>query len=317
MKLSVNQIKNITFGAVRSEQREDGLHFFKCTESQVAAWYALAKELGERSETTTGIRLDFHTNSTSFTFEADGIFEVYVNDLYREKLDMSSLGGKATVKLCDPLGDALDDVRVTLIFPSHDKAGVLRSVELDDGSYVKPHVFDRKILFIGDSITQGWDSGYDSLSYAWRVTRFFNAESVIHGVGGGYFHVSTIDHIDFDPDIVIIALGTNDFGRNPSADELREKASAFMDKIADEYRGKKIFYISPLWRAVQEKPMGKFSLCRQTCIDEANKHGFIHVIGLDLVPPSPVFDADEVPHPNALGVGIYAENLIRELQKHI
>ena len=316
MKLSANDIKKVTFGALRIEEREDGMHFFKCTEKQVAAWYALNNDLGKRSETTTGIRLDFHTDSETLTFEASGKFEVYINDLYRDKLDMDALGGNATVALTDPLGDKLDDVHVTLIFPCHG-VGVLKGVELDDGAYVKPHAFDTKILFIGDSITQGWDSGYDSLSYAWRVTRFFNAESVIHGVGGGYFHKTIFDHIEFDPDIVVIAFGTNDFGKNPTADDMRANVIDFMDQVAEEYKDKKIFCISPLWRAVQEKPMGKFQVCRSVVIEEAEKRGFTHINGLDLVPPCPVFYADKTLHPDALGFGIYAENLIREMQKHL
>jgi hypothetical protein len=37
-----------------------------------------------------------------------------------------------------------------------------------------------------------------------------------------------------------------------------------------------------------------------------------------MVPPDPAFFADPTPlHPNALGFGIFAENLIRELQKHL
>ena len=318
MQLTVEQIKSLVFGAVRIEKNQDGLRFFKCTKKQSDAWYALSDGLGERADgTTPGVRLDFHTNSKTLSFEAKGTFDVYVNDLFREKFLLKE-GGEATIALCDPLGDPLEDARVTLIFPSHFLGSVLKSVSLDDGAYVKPHAFDKKILFIGDSITQGWDSGYDSLSYAWRLIRFFNADAVIHGVGGGYFHPTTFDHIDFDPDFVILALGTNDFGKNPTTDEMREKTAAFMDLLREEYRGKKIFCISPLWRAVQEKPMGHFRDCRRVVIEEAEKRGFIHINGLDMVPPDPVFFADATPlHPNALGFGIFAENLIRELQKHL
>ena len=64
--------------------------------------------------------------------------------------------------------------------------------------------------------------------------------------------------------------------------------------------------------------MGHFRDCRRVIIEEATKRGFIHINGLDMVPPDPVFFADPKPlHPNALGFGIYAENLIRELQKHL
>lgn len=316
MKLSENQIKAITFGQVCSETTDEGMKFFKCTPKQISAWNELSKTLGDRARTSTGISLDFHTDSKTFSFEAIGKFEVYLNDLYHGKFNLTAESPRADVNARDPQDPDRHEVRITLIFPSHDE-GILRSVELDDGAYVKPHTFDTKLLFIGDSITQGWDSGYDSLSYAWRVTRFFNAERVIHGVGGGYFHPTTFDSIDFDPDTVIIALGTNDFGKFPTLDELREKVSGFMELIAKEYAGKKIFCISPIWRAVQEKPMGSFTECRGVIIEEAAKHGMIHIDGLELVPHDPIFFADQTLHPNALGFGIYAENLIRKLQKYM
>ena len=319
MRLTTEQMKSVTFGAVRIEEQDNGLRLYKCTQKQIDAWYALSQTLGARAEKTTpGVRLDFHTNSKHLSFEAVGTYEVYVNDLFRGKYDMEQMGGEVTLDLSDPLGDELEDVRVTLVFPSHFENPVLISLSLDDGASVKPHRFDKKILFIGDSITQGWDSGYDSLSYAWRVLRFFNADGVIYGVGGGYFHPTVFDSIDFDPDTVILAFGTNDFGKNATTGEMREKVSAFMDLLAKEYAGKKIFCISPIWRATHEKPMGHFRDCRGVVIEEAKERGFIHINGLDLVPPDPVFFADETPlHPNALGFGIYAENLIREMQKYL
>ena len=91
-----------------------------------------------------------------------------------------------------------------------------------------------------------------------------------------------------------------------------------MDLLAAEYQGKKIFCISPTWRAAQEKPMGHFRDCRCVVIEEAEKHGFIHINGLELVPPDPAFFADATPlHPNDLGFGIYAENLIRKMQTYL
>ena len=316
MKLSNEQIKNVTFGAVHTEEAADGLRFFKCTPKQIDAWSSFADFLGDGSRCTTGIRLDFYTSSRCITIEANGKFELYVDGLYHSTLLFNENESKNTVDLVCPLSDKADDFRVTLIFPSH-SAGILRSVELDDGATVTPHTFERKILFIGDSITQGWNSGYDSLSYAWRVTRYFNAESVIHGVGGGYFHKDIFDSIDFDPEIVIIAFGTNDFGHNKTIDDLKKNASDFLCEIAKEYKGKKLFYISPIWREVQQKPMGSFKDCRSALIEIAQNYGFIHIDGLGLVPHDPEFFADKTVHPNAVGFGIYAENLIRAMQKYL
>ena len=320
MKLTNDQIRELTFGAVYSEEENGIVRFYKCTKKQIEAWGNIREVLGERAMQTSGIRMDLHTNSKTISFDSRSKVDVYINGLLRQSLNMGD-GERATISICDPLGYPLDDARVTIIFSSHGNCYVT-NVELDDGCYVTPHKYDTKILFIGDSITQGWNTSfnskrYDSLSYAWRVSRFFNADCVIHGVGGGVFHKSVFDSIDFDPDTVIIAFGTNDFRMLETLAELKKNASEFMDLIAEEYNGKKIFLISPIWRAEQQMPMGSFKDCRETIIEESDRHGFIHIDGLTLVPPCPDFFSDETVHPNAVGFGIYAENLIKELLKYL
>ena len=317
MQLTFSQIQAITVGAVHMEQQSDGIHFFKCTQKQLDAWAALSAGLGERARTTTGIRLDFHTDSEllRFTVSSGGKFEVYLDNVLRRTFDGAALresGVPAELSLTDALGGAVDSIRVTLIFPSH-SVGVLESIELSDGASVTPHRFDRKILFIGDSITQGWDTVYDSLSYAYRVSRFFNADSVIHGVGGGYFHETVFDSIDFDPDTVVIALGTNDFGHYKTQEEMRAQTATFLSLIAKEYAGKRIFVISPIWREVQQKTMGSFREARSIVIEEAERLGLCHIDGLSLVPPLPQFFRDLTLHPDDLGFSLYAENLIEQM----
>lgn len=300
----------------------DGIHFYKCTDKQVKAWGALHKDLGARSLATTGVRLDFHTDSKSLSFNAPSgnKFELYIDGLFRKRFIMSECGPTVCTEINDVFGKPMDMARVTLYFPAHG-AGVLSALELDDGAKIIPHTFDTKMLFIGDSITQGWDADYDSLSYAQRTSRFFNAESVIHGVGGGYFHDTIFDSIDFKPDHVIIAFGTNDFGHYPTTDEMRYHTRAFFDSIKEEYRdAKNVFVLSPIWRAdflTKNPPMGSFDQCRNVVITEAEAHGFTHIDGSALVPPDPFFFADERLHPDALGFGIYAENLIKQLIKHM
>ena len=56
MKLTNQQILSVTVGAVHTEQIADGIRFYKCTPKQINAWYAQRQTLGERAETTTGIR---------------------------------------------------------------------------------------------------------------------------------------------------------------------------------------------------------------------------------------------------------------------
>ena len=182
MKLTFDQIKSVTVGAIAVRAEADGIHFDKCTPKQVEAWKALSPVLGERAETTSGVRLDFHTDSRRLAcaVPSGGKVEVLIDGLLR----YAFAGEKEiAVDICDELGEFGGMHRVTLALPSH-CVGVLAGLELDDGSTIVPHTFDRKILFIGDSITQGWQSSYDTASYAWRVSNYFNADSVIQGIGG-------------------------------------------------------------------------------------------------------------------------------------
>ena len=317
MKLTFDQIKAYTVGAVAIRPEEDGIHFYKCTDKQNSAWDSFSETLGHRARTTTGVRLDFVTDSQNLTFTANGgKFEIYVDDLMRVQYVLSEMT-TVNMALRAPLGDQKKSYRVTICFPSH-SIGVLDSVELDDGATVTAPNYDTKMLFIGDSITQGWNSQYDTFSYAYRVSRFFNANSVIQGIGGAFYHENCFDSIDFDPDTVIVAYGTNDFNRYKTYDEFRGHVSAHLALIAKEYADKRIFVLSPIWRKdLHERMMGTFDGARQIVIDEAEKLSLTHIDGLKLVPPMEEFFADAHLHPNSEGFSLYAENLIRELSKHL
>ena len=69
MKLTYNNIKDITFGAVRFFE-EDGFLFPKrCTEEQENTWGKYIPDSGKYSKMTTGVRLDFYTNSSFIRFK--------------------------------------------------------------------------------------------------------------------------------------------------------------------------------------------------------------------------------------------------------
>ena len=129
MKLSFETIKSITVGAVRIWEDNGNVHFCKCTQKQVDAWYKLEPILGERAENTTGIRLDFYTNSSTFAFTvASGTkFEIYINDLMQYDLKDTDLTDNSySINLTGA------ENRITLILPSHNAPGVISAVEIDD-----------------------------------------------------------------------------------------------------------------------------------------------------------------------------------------
>ena len=314
MKLSESTLRNITFGAPRIETQADGLYFYRCTPKQIAAWEALSPVLGFRAKCTSGVRFDFHTDSTRLLLAAaqgekfdiliDGVLTtqfIFNHEKHRELFGLE-------------LGEG--EKRVTIIFPSHENGGVIRYLELDDGATVTPHVYDKKFLFIGDSITQGWNTVYDSNSYAHLVARHFNADCLINGIGGAYFHETVFDRIDFEPNDVFIAYGTNDFSHHVSLETLRHHCSSFFDQAIAAYPDATIHVIAPIYRTDLQKvrKMGSWQQCRDLIFEEVRKRGLHLIDGYKLVPHLPEFFADTV-HPNDLGFAAYAENLIKELTK--
>ena len=315
MVLSFEEIKKITVGAPFSEETSEGMRFYKYRPELFDKWAAHGNELGQRMLTTSGIRLDFHTNSQRMSVEIAKRckFEIYVNGLLRYTMrDCESLN----VALDGVFGETLEEAHITIYFPSH-SIGVLKTLELDDGTYVRPHEFDRRILFIGDSITQGWESKFDSLSFANRVSRYFNADSVIQGIGGACFYEDCIEDIPFDPQWVIIAYGTNDFRKCKDLEEFKSHLYPSMAKFSEFYKGKKVFVISPIWREDQtpKHDLG-FAETRAEIISEAKKYGFTHIDGGTLMPPIPLLFTDGL-HPNDNGFSVYAENLISAIKKEI
>ena len=319
MKLTFEQIKNITVGALNIWEEDGAVMFARCTQKQIDAWYKLDEILGYRATGTTGVRLDFHTNSKTFAFSSKAIcnYEIYIDnvltyayfskDFESEKRKEIVLDGKQH--------------RITLYLPSHDEPGALETVEIEDGATLEPHTFDCKILFIGDSITQGWESTWDSLSYAYHVSRFFNAESVIQGIGGAYYHDTTFDQeIEFEPDVVIVAYGTNDWVHgHKTVEDGRKHCKNFLDQLVARYGNAKMFGISPIWRADADNltDMGSFESCLAYVKEEITNHGMTLIDGQTLTPHLPAFYSDEYLHPDTKGFGIYALNLISQLQKHL
>lgn len=208
--------------------------------------------------------------------------------------------------------------RITVYLPAHNDAPALRRVALDDGATLQPHSFDRRLLFVGDSITQGWESvhqgvHYDSLSYANIVSRRLNAESLIQGVGGAYFLPDSVDRLPFDPDTVLVAYGTNDFTKyHNDYMKIGQNATEFLRRMGDLYQGRRLFCITPTWRDCKQDQPAFEQYCAELkrTVKESR---FTLIEGDRLVPHMPEFFTDLL-HPNAMGFSLYADALLRAMQ---
>jgi lysophospholipase L1-like esterase len=311
MKLDFQTIKTITIGTARIWESDGVYNFCKMTQKQIDAFYVLSDFLGKGAEATTGIRLDFYTNSKTFAFTPanSGRYEVKINGfLVNTKANQ---GEKKTFELEG------EENRVTLYLPSHSK-GVLESVEIDDGACVKPCNYDFKMLMIGDSITQGWNSGIDSLSYAYIVSENLNANTVIQGIGGAFYDLTTIDKIDFAPDVITVAYGTNDANRVKDLDNFTQVCENYLNLIKENYPNARVIVITPITRLDNEenKAYGNVRLVDKVIKECAERLGLEVICGMKMLPQAEEFMNDNL-HPNGFGFSIYGKNLTAELKSRL
>lgn len=319
MNLTFEQIKTIAVGAVEVTKEPDGIHFKRMRAELENAFGAQDPAWYDKACCTTECRLEFHTDSRNLRVDFSilrfidsntfGKYEIYVDDL--PVAFVKETGAQKSVIVELPEGDK----HVTVALPCHN-VGAIRNVIVDEGSYIRPHSFDKKMLFLGDSITQGYSANHDAMSYSYLVARHFNAESLNWAVGGADFCASTVEATDFDPDIVFVAYGTNDYTHFSSMKELQSRCAGYLDKIKALYGDKKVFCISPIWRAdgKMRKPTGTHEECRETIIREIEKRGFTHIDGYKIFPHMTEYFHDGYLHPNDHGFAIYASNLIKVLQ---
>lgn len=310
MELSYEQIRKYTKGALAFEERDDGLRFYRCTKKQIDAWYAINEVLGQRAKCTTGLRVDFLTDATDVSFEncRHGKYELYVDgDFVRREVRSEEFTFSHRIK------DEQDGKmhRVTFWLPSH-SGGLFRGISLGGGEKTKSPEYGLKLLFLGDSITQGWNSALDTNSFALRMVRHYGADSVNQAVGGGFFAREILDKLDFDPDVVYTAFGTNDFIRFRGRPEVfREAMEGYFDYLSELFPDKPVVAISPIYRFFKnEADAEEFGVHCDVIIDSVKKHGFILADGFEMVPHD-ISLYDDGLHPIDSGFEIYAENLIK------
>ncbi len=311
MKLDLTQIKSLTVGAIDVVQEGEFYRFFRFTQRQREVFFA--SNGGKWDYDTTGIRVDFHTDATTLVLEtgSSGKYEILVNDLttYFDQLDRPA---NIQVDL-----DGTDN-RVTIVLPNHSE-GLLRNITLKDATYCHPHCYSRKIAFYGDSITQGWNSEKDSQTYAWILTRALDAHSMNFGVGGTTFIPDIPEDIGYQADIVFVALGTNDYGRDMSLDTIRHNCASYLKQISTIYPNSKLFCITPTWRraGVNPKAAGTLADVRAAIHEIAEEQGYIVINGLDMLPHLIEYFSDGGLHPNDLGFAHYAWKLYRAIAPYL
>ncbi len=324
MILNTKDLSAIITGALRTWEENGEFHACRFTEKQTEL-YARKNggELLKKAYATASMTLDFITDAEELSFdwfmrEASSRrfyhFDFYVDGVMTAHFDAE----KTTACARGHASFAIPEGKhhITLYLPNL-MMTTLYNAELKNATFFEPVKKTRKIYFIGDSITQGYDAIYPSMSYANRVAGVLRAEVLNQAVGSEIFDANVLDEaLPYAPELVVIAYGTNDWGKCASHDEFFGNADAFFARAKEVFPRAQITYISPIWRGETENeksPVGEFFACAKELGALAEAHGIYHIDGNTLVPHLSDFYSDRFLHPNDLGFSFYAENLIKAI----
>lgn len=327
MFLTINQIKNITFGAVSVYEDNGYILFDRFTEKQKECYKNYRTiSLQGKVKATAGVRFSFvsDTKFLKFSYILDyassrdfAYFDILVNGelvahIGKEKIDNS----EKVLEVSFEKGEK----HIEVYFPWSMKT-TIRNLEISDGASLKGKNRSKTMIAYGDSITHGYDAFYPSNAYVSKLAKYFDADLFNKAIGGDTFFPELLNCKDtFIPDIVTVAYGTNDWLKCDTG-EFVFNTKTFFELLYDNYKSSKIYVITPIWKMAEEdgtKPTVDMSFAelRLFIKNTAKEYENITVIdGENLIPHSAKYYADaKVLHPNDDGFKYYSENLIKEIK---
>lgn len=324
MKLSYEEIKSLTCGYVECEIVEKGINFYRMGKRQTEL-FGRADPNGKNSfirkcMATAGIRFDFYTRSTEFSFSYTNAssassrswyyFDVFVNGKRKgtvgEEKPLNG-GGRFFLKLDGRWN------RITVFFPNLFRA-TIESVELS--SEFLPFKPRGRLLVYGDSIAQGYDAKLSGESFANAYAYGTDSEIINLAIGGSTAYPAAIDSgIDYSADAVLVAYGTNDW-KHKSKGAFCADFQEFFTRLSALYESKCIYAVLPVIRLdcnlVTE--VGGFCSARQTIAEIAERFNNVTVIdSIEFLPMEEEMFSDGYLHPNEEGFRHYTQGLFHTI----
>ena len=292
------------------------------TRSQLE-YYGREDSTWKRSTATSSVILRFRTSATKLSLDYKiickarewALFDVLSDGVLYSSLSLTEDDGRVELSLP---GDSEREISVYL---PH-----LVNIQIKNITSDAPliPVADRclRYLALGDSITQGMVARHPFSAYPTLLSEAFDCELINAGVGGIEFNSEELDYIGYEPDLITVALGTNDWGAEDALG-MKGRVCAYLDKLLSLYKCRRIYAITPTWRSDEERIRPNiitFAEHRAAIAEAIAQYHEIKLIdGYTLVPHdlSLFGDPANAPrqvHPNEEGFLHYANNLIKTIK---
>ena len=317
-------IKKFYHGAYRFEETDDG-YLLGCQFTKEQTEYFIKNEkpgdyFYSRSYLSTAKTLEFISEATEMSleyklkFHCEETIDICIDGLVTESYKGTDIDkcGELKLRFCEGIKN------IVTYLPAYD---VMYIKNLRLNADAKPVYKPTKVLWMGDSITQGYGAFMSSETYVSVANRILNYEVLNQGVGGYYFDKNILTKMDgYTPDKIIIAHGTNQCLRENRYIELKE----YFEVLSKIYKNIPTLVITPVWRNkfettssdgtsefnyAKEKSEKFIDFCKQIKT-EAEKYPNIKVLdGFKLLHHDKIYFMDDHLHPNALGSEVLGRNI--------
>ncbi len=312
MVLTNEELKKIYFGAYEFEETDQGyLQAFQYNKEQIKYFEGAMEMWYDRCTATTAKTLEFSTTATKLSFEykiiwkgSEDSFEITVDGLVSGIKYVKDLPNSGTIEWELPEGS-----KDVVIYLAADATVLIRNFTID--ADVVPAVKGEKVLWLGDSITQGFGPLRSSCTYVSVANRILNYDIINQGIGGYIYDKNSLMKMDgYDPDKIIVALGTNQYG-----DKDMSKVEEYYETLTGIYGNDiPILCITPLWRGDSEDGLPTLMSFCEKVKEIAGQYKNVQIVdGMKLVPHFPEYFLDNL-HPNCLGCETYGRNLVDEIR---
>lgn len=313
MRLSNEQLQTIYFGALRFEETPDGyLQAFQYTNSQMAYFEHLPSSFWyDRCFASSAKTLEFTTAATEISFDyrliwkgSEDTVELFANGMAHTIHYVRDMGEEGTLTFSLEEGEK----QVVIYLPA-DATLLVRNFELNAACI--PAKKGEKVLWIGDSITQGYGPLRSAHTYVSVANRLLQYDLLNQGIGGYVYDKNTMVPMEgYQPDKIIIAMGTNQFGS-----ETMEAVEEYYKCLKNVYGDTPVLCISPIWRGDCPDRYDVFErFCAQVKKIAGQYPNVTVVDGFTLVPHLSEYYLDNL-HPNGLGMELYGRNLAEAIRQ--
>ena len=313
MILTKEELKKIYFGAYEFEEVEDGyLRAYQYSKPQMEYFKGAMDFWYERCDATTAKTLEFITDANEVSFDykivwkgSEDSFELMVDGLITKIVYVKDMKDEGTLKFELPEGK-----HNVVIYLAADATVIIKNFTIDSDFTVPTK--NEKVLWLGDSITQGYGPLRSAETYVSIANRILNYDIINQGIGGYVYDKKSLMKMPgYNPDKIIVALGTNQYGDGDMS-IIEEYYETLIGIYGNDIP---ILCISPIWRGdhLDELPV-LMNFCEGVKKIAGSYKNVTVVDGFTLVPHLKEYYLDNL-HPNCLGTENYGRNLVEAIRK--